>query len=385
MAKHGENIHKRKDGRWEGRYIKARTDGRKAVWGYIYGATYAEVRQRLIQKKAECGFYQLSGTEMTFEELAGQWLASASLRLKESTLVHYHYTLQRYLFPVFGGWQVKNFSERLLEQGMLQVIAPADHRHRPLGASSARECLTMLRRICKYAAHLRLIRPMEICVSLPQTKSAKIQPLSKEEQGRMELFICKAPTARKVGLMLQMQLGLRIGEVCGLQWGDFDLKAGTLTVQHTVSRISTRDGHTKVVIQSPKTRSSRREVPIPRNLIKMLQSLRGDAEPEVWFLSGNAEKPVEPRCYRKSIQIYLRQAAVRKVRPHTLRHTFATTCLQAGCDIKTLSEFLGHANPNVTLQRYVHSNLRQMRLEIDRIFSPLFRGDPVSKRCSAAR
>ena len=322
---------------------------------------------------------------MTFEELAGQWLASASLRLKESTLVHYHYTLQRYLFPVFGGWQVKNFSERLLEQGMLQVIAPADHRHRPLGASSARECLTMLRRICKYAAHLRLIRPMEICVSLPQTKSAKIQPLSKEEQARMELFICKAPTARKVGLMLQMQLGLRIGEVCGLQWGDFDLKAGTLTVQRTVSRISTRDGHTKVVIQSPKTRSSRREVPIPRNLIKMLQGLRGDAEPEVWFLSGNAEKPVEPRCYRKSIQIYLRQAAVRKVRPHTLRHTFATTCLQAGCDIKTLSEFLGHANPNVTLQRYVHSNLRQMRLEIDRIFSPLFRGDPVSKRCSAAQ
>ena len=200
---------------------------------------------------------------------------------------------------------------------MLQVIAPADHRHRPLGTSSARECLTMLRRICKYAAHLRLIRPMEICVSLPQTKSAKIQPLSKEEQARMELFICKAPTARKVGLMLQMQLGLRIGEVCGLQWGDFDLKAGTLTVQRTVSRISTRDGHTKVVIQSPKTRSSRREVPIPRNLIKMLQGLRGDAEPEVWFLSGNAEKPVEPRCYRKSIQIYLRQAAVRKVRPHT--------------------------------------------------------------------
>ena len=322
---------------------------------------------------------------MTFEELAGQWLVSASLRLKESTLVHYHYTLQRYLFPVFGGWQVKNFSERLLEQGMLQVIAPADHRHRPLGASSARECLTMLRRICKYASHLRLIRPMEICVSLPQTKSAKIQPLSKEEQARMELFICKAPTARKVGLMLQMQLGLRIGEVCGLQWGDFDLKAGTLTVQRTVSRISTRDGHTKVVIQSPKTRSSRREVPIPRNLIKMLQGLRGDVEPEVWFLSGNAEKPVEPRCYRKSIQIYLRQAAVRKVRPHTLRHTFATTCLQAGCDIKTLSEFLGHANPNVTLQRYVHSNLRQMRLEIDRIFSPLFRGDPVSKRCSAAQ
>lgn len=385
MAKHGENIHKRKDGRWEGRYIKARTDGRKAVWGYIYGATYAEVKERLIQKKAECGFYRLSAGELTFGELAAQWLASIASGVKESTLSHYHYTLHRYLMPVLEDVKVQSFTEQLLEQRMLWVIAPPDRSHQPLGAASAGECLGMLRRICKYAAHLRLIRPLDVCVHLPQAKSARVQPLSQEEQSAIKAFVLKAPTARKAGLMLQMQLGLRIGEVCGLQWGDFDLKAGTLTVQRTVSRISTRDGHTKVVIQSPKTRSSRREVPIPRNLIKMLQGLRGDAEPEVWFLSGNAEKPVEPRCYRKSIQIYLRQAAVRKVRPHTLRHTFATTCLQAGCDIKTLSEFLGHANPNVTLQRYVHSNLRQMRLEIDRIFSPLFRGDPVSKRCSAAR
>ena len=368
MAKHGENIRKRKDGRWEGRYIKSRTAEGKALWGYVYGSTYAEVKQVLIQKKAECGFYRLSGKEMLFEELAWQWLASVSLGLKESTLAHYHYTLQRYLLPVFGRWQVKSFSEQSLELGMLQVITPADHRHRALGTSSARECLTMLRRICKYAAHLRLIRPMEICVCLPQNRSSKVQPLSKEEQSNVESFVYKAPTARKVGLLLAMQLGLRIGEVCGLQWGDFDLNAGTLMIQRTVSRISTRDGHTKVVIQSPKTKSSRREIPLSHDLVPLLRKLRGNAAPEVWFLSGHAKKPVEPRCYRKSIQIYLRQAAVRKVHPHLLRHTFATTCLQAGCDIKTLSELLGHVNPNITLQRYVHSNLGRMRKELDRIF-----------------
>lgn len=368
MAKHGENIRKRKDGRWEGRYIKGRTAEKKAVWGYVYGSSYAEVKQVLIRRKAECGFYRLSGKNLTFEELSVQWLTSISVGLKESTLSHYHYTLNRYLFPVFGTLQVKSLDEQTLEQGMLQVITPVDHRHRPLGTSSARECLTMLRRICKYAAHLRLIRPMEICVCLPKTKENKIQPLSKEEQAGVEAFVRKSPTARKAGLLLAMQLGLRIGEVCGLQWGDFDLKAGTLTVQRTVSRISSRDGHTKVVIQSPKTRSSHREIPIPRNLVQMLQSLKGDAEPEVWFLSGNAEKPVEPRCYRKSIQIYLHQAAIRKVRPHALRHTFATTCLQAGCDIKTLSEILGHANANITLQRYVHSDIERKKKEINRIF-----------------
>lgn len=385
MAKHGENIRKRKDGRWEGRYIKSRTTEGKALWGYVYGSTYAKVKQVLIQKKAECGFYQLSGKNPIFEELAIQWLTSISVSLKESTLSHYDYTLNRYILPIFGRLQIKSLDEQTLEQGMLQVISPADHRHRPLGTSSARECLTILRRICKYAAHLRLIRPMEICVCLPQSKNNKIQPLSKEEQASVETFVRKSPTARKVGLLLTMQLGLRIGEVCGLQWGDFDLKAGTLTVQRTVSRISTRDGHTKVVIQSPKTKSSRRKIPIPRNLVQILKSLKGDAEPEVWFLSGNAEKPVEPRCYRKSIQIYLRQAAVRKVRPHTLRHTFATTCLQAGCDIKTLSEILGHANANITLQRYVHSDIERKRKEINRIFCPGSRRRQGSMSGCAAR
>lgn len=374
MAKHGENIRKRKDGRWEGRYIKARTNEGKAVWGYIYGGTYSEVKQILIQKKAECSFYQLSGKNLSFEELAVQWLASISLGIKESTYSHYHYTLRRYLLPVFGKLQVRTLNEQVLEQGMLQIITPADHSHRPLGEASARECLTMLRRICKYAAHLRLIRPMEIYVCLPQAKGNRIQPFSKTEQASVEEFVLKSPTVRKVGLLLAMQLGLRIGEVCGLQWGDFDLETGTLAVQRTVSRISTRDGHTKVVIQSPKTRSSRREIPLPGDLVPVLRKLRENAESDVWFLSGNAEKPVEPRCYRKSIQICLRQAAVRKVRPHTLRHTFATTCLQAGCDIKTLSEILGHANANITLQRYVHSDIERKRKEMNRIFCPGRRG-----------
>ena len=105
----------------------------------------------------------------------------------------------------------------------------------------------------------------------------------------------------------------------------------------------------------------------------LLRKLREDASSKAWFLSGSAEKPVEPRCYRKSIQLYLRQASVRKIHPHALRHTFATTCLQAGCDIKTLSEILGHADPNVTLRRYVHSNLGRKRSELERVFAVLWR------------
>ena len=310
--------------------------------------------------------------KLDFSALAEQWLASVSHGVKESTLAHYDYTLQRYLLPVFGAWKVHGLDEQRLEQGMLEVISPKSGNHKPLGASSARECLSILRRICKYAAHLRLMRPVEILVKLPQFERVQTKPLSVQEQACLRDFVLEHPTTRKAGLLLQMQLGLRIGEVCGLQWGDFDLSAGVLTIRRTVSRIYCRDGHTKVLIQTPKTRSSGREIPIPQELFTLLQRLHGGASEETWFLSGNAEKPVEPRCYRKSVQLYLRQAAVRKVHPHTLRHTFATTCLQAGCDIKTLSELLGHADPNITLRRYVHSNMNRKRRELERVFAAVW-------------
>ena len=310
--------------------------------------------------------------KLDFSALAEQWLASVSHGVKESTLAHYDYTLQRYLLPVFGAWTVHGLDEQRLEQGMLEVISPKSGNHKPLGASSARECLSILRRICKYAAHLRLMRPVEILVKLPQFERVQTKPLSVQEQACLRDFVLEHPTTRKAGLLLQMQLGLRIGEVCGLQWGDFDLSAGVLTIRRTVSRIYCRDGHTKVLIQTPKTRSSGREIPIPQELFTLLQRLHGGASEETWFLSGNAEKPVEPRCYRKSVQLYLRQAAVRKVHPHTLRHTFATTCLQAGCDIKTLSELLGHADPNITLRRYVHSNMNRKRRELERVFAAVW-------------
>ena len=238
MARRGENIHKRKDGRWEGRYIKARTPEGKIQWGYVYGTAYAEVKRVLIQKKAEAGFYNLKRTDLTFEALAEVWLRSLRNSIKESTYAHYSYTLHKYLLPVLSKVPVASLDESFLEQAMQQIIAPIDAAHKPLGNSSARECLSMLRRICKYAAHLRLIRPMELEVTLPKAIDQISAPLSPAEQQRLFQYVQENPTPRKIGLLLGLELGLRIGEICGLQWGDFDLKLGTLKINRTVCRIS---------------------------------------------------------------------------------------------------------------------------------------------------
>lgn len=162
----------------------------------------------------------------------------------------------------------------------------------------------MLRRICKYAAHFHLIRPLEIMVKLPQKSPKVLLPFTTEEQKKLQSFVMDEPTSRKIGLLLGFQLGLRIGEICGLKWGDFDLSAGTVTIQRTVTRISCGNGHTKVIVQSPKTQNSHREIPLPKSLLRVLKKLSKDFSSGTWFLSGNEEKPVEPRCYRKSIYGY---------------------------------------------------------------------------------
>ena len=247
MARHGENIHKRKDGRWEGRYIKARTPDKRIHWGYVYGTTYADVKQILVRKKAEYGVYQLTDTRLTFAEFAEIWLRSIKCGLKESTYAHYQYTLHKYILPVLGVLQISVLEERALEQALQRIITSPDGQHKALGFSSARECLSMVRRICKYAAHLRLIRPMELSVRLPQEKSQSTVPLSSIEQNQLRVCILSNPTPRKLGLLLGMELGLRIGEICGLKWSDFNLEKETVQIDRTVSRISCGDRHTKIV------------------------------------------------------------------------------------------------------------------------------------------
>lgn len=368
MARRGENIRKRSDGRWEGRYIKGRSADGKPFWGYVYGATYAEVREISIRKKAEHGIYNLSNTEITFLAVSEQWLYSVRQSVKESTFSHYQYTLRHYLLPVFGYFKMSALDEKILEQGLLEIITPTSRKQKPLGVAMAQECLSMLRRICKYAAHFHLIRPLEISVKLPKKNPKTLLPFTLEEQKKLQAFVMDSPTPRKIGLLLGFQLGLRIGEICGLKWEDFDLSAGIVTIQRTISRISCGDGHTKVVVQSPKTEKSNREIPLPKSLLRVLKQLSKNFSNETWFLSGNEEKPVEPRCYRKSIHGYLKKASVHQAHPHMLRHTFATTCLQAHCDIKTLSELLGHANAAITLKQYVHSDMGCKRKEINRIF-----------------
>lgn len=369
MARHGENIRKRKDGRWEGRYIKGRTDEGKAVWGSVYGSSYTQVRTLLVQRKGECAQFTARSNSLRFADLARMWQRSIFYGVKPSTYEHYAYSLRRYILPALGQYQIASLTEAKLEQGLLRAIRSREGSHKPLGYSLARECLILTRRICRYGSHLHLMPPLHPEIKLSPAPPKETAPLAEPDQQRLAQYVQEKPSTRKAGLLLASQMGLRIGEICGLQWRDFDLDSCTLSIRRTVQRILVGDGHSRVIVYTPKTRSSARQLPIPEPLAALLKQLQTSTCPgNAWFLSGRVDKPVEPRSYRKSMHCYLCKAGVRDVNPHLLRHTFATHCLQAGCDIKTLSELLGHADAHVTLQRYSHTSMERKRSEMNRIF-----------------
>lgn len=370
MARRGENIHKRKDGRWEGRYIKGRSETGKAIWGYVYAYSYVDAKSALIRKKVKAADYTvpLGAQELTISVLSELWLSTLN-DLEDSSIAHYRYSIEHYILPVIGNLRISQLSRAKLELCVLQIISPVGGEHKPFGTSLSRECISLVRRLCKYAYTLHLMPMIELSIKPVKETSEFPEALSLEEQAAVSRFVFKNPTPRKAGILFMLQLGLRISEVCGLQWGDIDLVHKEVHIRRGVRRIPVGSGKTSIVIQAPKTESSKRVLPIPPKLSALLQMLyqKNTFGSDVWFLSCSI-KPVEPRCYRKSIHGYLARAGAHDVNPHMLRHTFATTCLQAGCDIKTLSELMGHSNPNITLQRYVHTNMERKRFAIEQTF-----------------
>ena len=154
-------------------------------------------------------------------------------------------------------------------------------------------------------------------------------------------------------ILLCLYTGLRVGEICGLKWEDIDIKNGCLFVARTVERISLGNGKTMIVIEPPKTESSIRKVYIPLFIVALLKKYKDNSDK--YILSGKT-KPTEPRALQYRFKRILSKTKIREFSFHSLRHTYATLCIEKGMDIKTLSELLGHADVKITLNTYVHSS-----------------------------
>ena len=182
----------------------------------------------------------------------------------------------------------------------------------------------------------------------PKLKEKPVECFTLAEQKRIEQAILNGKKDKLYGIILCLYSGLRIGELIALQWDDIDLTKGILTISK-----SCHDGKDGLIIDEPKTATSRRIIPLPKQLVPILRSVKKRSDSSS-VVSANG-KPVSVRSYQRSFELLLKKLKIPHKGFHSLRHTFATRALECGMDVKTLSEILGHKNPTITLNRYAHS------------------------------
>lgn len=348
MPRRGENIYKRKDNRWEGRYKVGFDDTGKAKYRSVYGKTYQEVKQKLIALKTEPIQYKSSGN-LTVKELFEEWMTAMQCRIKESSYANYRMKIEKHILPELGGIRYEQLTAKHLQNFIQKKLQDG------LSAKYVSDIVIVFKSMTKYISATHHFQNPIVNVMLPKIEKKELSLFSAEQQKTLCQYLLKHKNLTALCILLSLYTGLRIGEVCGMQWSDIDLTRKMISVRRTVQRIHNGNG-TKLLIDSPKSQCSCRQIPIPDFLLEILTSFL--SSPEYYVLSG-CERVIEPRTLQYRFKSLLKKANLPSINYHSLRHMFATNCISAGFDVKTLSELLGHSAVETTLNRYVHSSMQR--------------------------
>lgn len=364
MAK-GENIFKRKDGRWEARYVRGRELSGKICYGYCYGKTYKEAKEKVTKCRSSVMTGQippLRGQRHRFAFYCQEWLCFGKSKWKESTFLKYESMVSRHICPKLGGVDPLGLRADVVEELSRQLMDEG------LSPKTVKDILAVLRSILKYTAKQFPGLFPQIDVEYPRSEKKEMRVLTREEQGRFVRYLLTDMDECKFGILLALYTGLRIGEVCALRWENISLTDRTLRVGATMQRLkdsSAADRKTHVVIGTPKSDCSWRTIPLTDQLVALCAG-RGPRIRDAYILTGT-QRYMEPRTLQYRLKKYTGECGMEGVHFHTLRHTFATRCVEAGFEIKSLSEILGHANTTITLERYVHVSMELKRKNMEKL------------------
>ena len=374
MARKGENIYARKDGRWEGRYIIERLASGKYRYGYVYAGTYRETREILLQKKLDlihCKKEQVSPSAsepVALEQLAVDWLAKQKSQIKESSYVKYQNLIAKYLIPQIGELQPQELTSERLEIFCKTLLSSGGRHHSGLSAKTVSDILSVTRAILRYSASKGYVISCDFSVISFKQPSKNLRILSRLEQQKLCSYLQNNLTPVHLGILLSLFSGLRIGEICALRWSDISFEEKLIFIRRTMQRlqnIQDSERKTRICISAPKSPSSIRQIPIPDGLLELLRNNSGDKNG--YILTGKADTFMEPRTMQRRFKKVLKAAGIEEVNYHVLRHTFATRYVELNFDVKSLSEILGHATVNITMNRYVHPSMEYKRQNMQRL------------------
>ena len=302
----------------------------------------------------------------TIREIAEAWKEYKRPYVKQSTMAAYVLILENHVLPEFGD------NDSLHEHDVQAfVLKKIEHG---LSAKSVKDILIVLKMVMKFGVKNEWMKHYEWDIKFPVNSQPKeLEVLSVANHKKILDYVQHNFTFMSLGIYISLSTGLRIGEICALKWSDINVADGTITVQRTIERIYMVEGekkHTQLVINTPKTVNSCREIPISKELLAMVKPMKKVVNADFYVLT-NEDKPTEPRTYRNYYNRLMEKLDIPKLKYHGLRHSFATRCIEAGCDYKTVSVLLGHSNISTTLNLYVHPNMEQKKRCINKMLKSL--------------
>lgn len=367
MAKRGENIYKRKDGRYEGRYVLGKREDGRTRFGYVYGYQLSEVRQLLLRRKAallEAKTDRGLGILPTLRDWSASWLMERRADgLKPTTVQTYVGILERYILPDLGDLRLN----AILPDALHDLLAELGGRG--LSQNTVQGAFRLLSNVLRGAVEAGMLRGNPCArIRLRAARRKEQRVLSLEEQRSL---LAEARERRDLPSLLSLYTGMRLGEVCALRWRDVDWQRRTICVWGTAQRTrgEAAGGRTELRVGAPKTEGSARTIPVPAFLMEELAALGRASEGRTFIFGG--EKPAEPRTLQRHFGKLAERAGLRDVHFHTLRHSFATRMMELGVDIKTISRLLGHSAVQTTLEIYTHSLLESQQRAIERLEAAL--------------
>ncbi len=371
MPRRCANIHKRKDNRWEGRIKIGKYPSGATKYRSIYGKTYSEVKEKLESiKRNNTAIQKMSSKYPIFGNVVLKWLSAVRIEIKQSTAYRYEYLIEKHILPVLGELKitditssvVNHFLEEKLKNGKLNGKGG-------LSPAYVQAMANIIKMVISYAVDEDLCLPLKTKISKPVNKKADIPILSLQEQMKLKAYIDKNMDITCLGIVISLYAGLRIGEVCALSWDDIDLQLGVMHIRHTVARIKPIDIADKkssnLILDNPKTKSSQRDIPISSILMPYLSEAKKVANST--FVVSDKEHFLSPRTFEYRYHKVMQKSIACDINYHALRHTFATRCVEANVDIKSLSEMLGHSNVSITLNTYVHSSIDLKRKQLEKL------------------
>lgn len=303
--------------------------------------------------------------KITFATALDMWLLSNKVRIKHTTYDKYSYIIQKHIVPDLGNlslaelnsMQINKFLNDKLHSGGIE-------NNKPLAPSYVSTMSLIISSAIHYAANEDLCTDLKNPIYKPIANNKEIHVLNSADYNKLTMYIVSNINETNLGILFALYLGLRIGEICALKWENIDFKTMIIHIKSTVSRIN-NNGKTKYILDVPKTKSSIRDIPIPKKLFTILKDSFVNRKSD--FVISKTDSFVIPRTFEYRYHKLLNELAIESINFHSLRHTFATNCISNGMDVKSLSEILGHTNVNTTLQIYVHPSMEIKRKQIDKV------------------